>query len=85
MLLLRTLHFNLAEAVSHEAQNKIKIRSALGDILGISLDPVQWSLACLPARRGGLGMFDPQVALAPVHISSFLKTSAGASSHAHPQ
>ena len=83
MFLLRTLPFHIAESLSLETQNKI--RSAFGEILGIPIDPIQWSLTCLPARRGGLGMLDPQDAVAPAHISSFLTSSTGASAHGLPQ
>ena len=52
--LLRTLPFELTKELAAEAQEKL--RWALNDLLDVTLDDTQWSLARLPVRKGGANL-----------------------------
>jgi hypothetical protein len=73
MHLLRALPFDLGEDLAREAQ--VKLREAFGHIIGTPVSVQQWSLACLPVKRGGLGLLDPEKLVAPASIASFISSS----------
>ncbi len=83
MFLSRTLPFEAAEWVANEAQ--ARMATAFNQLLGVTLEPPQWALACLPAKKGGLGILNPRAAVAAAHVASFLVSSVGAHSHELPQ
>ena len=83
MFLLRTLPFEAAEALANEAQSRVAL--AFNQLLGVALDPPQWALACLPVKRGGLGILDPKSVAAAAHVASFLVSSVGAHYYELPQ
>ena len=81
MFLLRTLPYDLAEALAEQAQSMIQFN----EVFDVVLESTQWALARLPVRQGGLGILDPRDVAAPAHVASFLSSSAGAASYGLPQ
>ena len=82
MFLLRTLPFEIAEVLASQTQSRVA--SAFSSVLGQTLEPPQWALACLPAKKGGLGLLDPRTVLSAAHAAAFLKSSVGATHSIYP-
>ena len=78
-----TLPFEIAEILASQTQSRVA--SAFSSVLGQTLEPPQWALACLPAKKGGLGLLDPRTVLSAAHVAAFLKSSVGAHSFHLPQ
>ena len=83
MFLLRTLPYDLAEALAEQAQTLLI--SSFNEVFDVNLQPTQWALARLPVRQGRLSILDPRDVAAPAHIASFLSSSAGAAAYGLPK
>jgi hypothetical protein len=71
--LLRALPFDLGEDLARETH--VKLREALGHILGTPVSVQQWALACLSIKAGGFGLLDPEKVVGPAHVACFISTS----------
>ena len=67
--LLRSLPFLKGAKLAQLASSLI--RQAVGLVVGIPLSELQWELARLPIREGGLGLLDPLAIHPPAFISAF--------------
>ena len=66
--LLRALPFQHAQTLAEKSS--IIVRKTLEAILGSPLPDICFLLACLPVRKGGLGIRDPALVLGPAFIAS---------------
>jgi len=71
--LLRLLNPDLGDILAQKAS--VIIKEALGDIVGVPLSELQWNLARLPVKSGGLGITDPMVISSVARISSFISAA----------
>ena len=71
--LLRTV--SCSEGLTFAAKTRVLLKSAWGVIVGVPLTEVQWSMASLPVRLGGLGASDPVRIQVPAAIGAFLQAA----------
>ena len=68
--LLRSLPFESGRSLSEKTA--IIVRDTLGKILGSALPDLNYELACLTVRRGGLGIRNPRLVFGPAFLASNL-------------
>jgi hypothetical protein len=73
--LLRTVPY--AEGAVFAAKVRDLLKSAWGVVMGAPLAEVQWTLASLPVRLGGIGASDPVRLQAPAAIGAFMQAARG--------
>ena len=66
--LLRSLPFQHARSLAEKSS--VIVRKALESIVGSPLPDLCFLLACLPVRKGGMGLQDPALVLGPAFLSS---------------
>ena len=66
--LLRSLPLRYGQSLAEKASEIV--RKALESILGSPLPDLCFLLACLPVRKGGMGLQDPVAVLGPAFLSS---------------
>ena len=64
------ISLRLQEARLLADKSSVIVRKALEEILGSPLPDICFLLACLPVRKGGLGIRDPALVLGPAFIAS---------------
>ena len=65
---LRCLPFQHARLLAEKSS--VVVRNALEEIFGSPLPDICFLLACLPVRKGGLGIRNPALVLGPAFIAS---------------
>ena len=68
--LLRSLPFEHGRSLSEKTATIV--RDNLGHILGSAIPDIHYKLACLPMRRGGLGICNPRLVFGPAFLASNL-------------